>query len=226
MSFLLANFSVCLVPAVQHRNTRRVEDDNHSSSSAIDGADGTSSPGPGLVRVKLRAAPCTPADLRTFANIQASHKLHPLAASPRSSSRVGGSEGLWEVTAVGEGVSSLQPGDFAIPSIPAHVSRRLFPSPVAEDSPEAAADDDTDAHDRGTWTSMSTLKEGSLMRVPPPGKGGEKGGVSAQILAHASASVATAIRILADFAPTPTRGLEKGDRVVFTGASSAVAQVP
>ncbi|CAM9457766.1 unnamed protein product, partial [Scytosiphon promiscuus] len=43
------------------------------------------------------------------------------------------------------------------------------------------------------------------------------------LAAHCSGSVATAIRILGDFAEG--RELGAGDRVVFTGASSAVAQI-
>ncbi|CAN0495688.1 unnamed protein product, partial [Hapterophycus canaliculatus] len=59
---------------------------------------------------------------------------------------VGGSEGLWEVTTVGQGVSALRPGDLAVP-VPAPV-----PVPAAADG--------------GTWRAMATLDEASLVRVP------------------------------------------------------------
>lgn len=117
---------------------------------------------------------------------------------------VGGSEGLWEVTVAGEGVSSLRPGDLAIPTIPGNA-----PGTVPE---------------TGTWRTTATLGEALLVRVPGDGRGREAvaGRVEPAVAAHISASVATAIRILEDYSP---KRLEAGDRVVLTGASSAVAQV-
>lgn len=53
----------------------------------------------------------------------------------------------------------------------------------------------------------------------PGGEGA--GGVGLAVAAHCSSSVATAIRVLEDY----TEELAPGDRVVLTGASSAVAQV-
>ncbi|CAM9457836.1 unnamed protein product, partial [Scytosiphon promiscuus] len=129
-------------------------------------------PGPGQVNVKIRGAPCTPADLRTMAaaatavapsatvdNPGADMRTPPTMAPPTSPSPlsaspplhlrdlksplVGGSEGLWEVTAAGEGVSDLRPGDLAVPV------------------PAAAA-----ATDGGTWRAAATLDEASLVKVP------------------------------------------------------------
>ncbi|CAM9997794.1 unnamed protein product, partial [Laminaria digitata] len=110
---------------------------------------------------------------------------------------VGGSEGLWEVTAAGEGVSGLRPGDLAIPTVTGN-------PPGCLTAPET-----------GTWRTTATLGEASLVRVPP----GEGQGADAAVVAHCSGSVATALRVLEDFVP---RGSGAGDRVVFTGASSAI----
>ncbi|CAN0544942.1 unnamed protein product, partial [Ectocarpus sp. 12 AP-2014] len=75
-------------------------------------------PGPGQVAVKLLAAPCTPADLRaTAARPPPPSPNHHHAGSgglefPRT---IGGTEALWEIAAVGGEVSSLRPGDLAVP---------------------------------------------------------------------------------------------------------------
>lgn len=60
------------------------------------------------------------------------------------------------------------------------------------------------------------------MRVPKERRAWGGGWPELAVAAHYSRSVATAIRILEDFAD---KELGAGDRVVFTGASSAVAQV-
>eukprot|EP00903_Cladosiphon_okamuranus_P018572 g17095.t1 len=127
---------------------------------------------------------------------------------------VGGGEGLWEVTASGEGVSELRPGDLAVPASPANVS--------------------APGEEAGTWRTAATLAEAALVRVPvgavaggrdgtesAPADGGA-GGVELAVAAHCSSSVATAIRVLEDYTE---KELALGDRVVFTGASSAVAQI-
>ncbi len=129
---------------------------------------------------------------------------------------VGGSEGLWEVTANGEGVSELAPGDLAVPAAPGNV----------------LADVLAPGEEAGTWRTTATLPEEALVKVPTGGGARERvGGGSAPggrvgaelaVAAHCSSSVATAIRVLEDFAE---KELGTGDRVVFTGASSAVAQV-
>ena len=73
------------------------------------------------------------------------------------------------------------------------------------------------------------LGDASLVKVPP----GEGQGANAAVVAHCAGSVATALRVLEDFAPVGSGGgegrgerggVKAGDRVVFTGASSAVAQ--
>lgn len=244
----------------------------------------TAPPPPGHVHVKLRAAPCTPADLRTFRYQQPKplgsqgigrkrHKQEieqeqhrqrererpPSSFFPNSRVVVGGSEGLWEITATGEGVSSLQPGDLAVPSSPtprniAHKIPALsctsnhrnhwngpgVTSIVPEEDHSCGAgtgatmvagsrcfESDDGDQSGGTWRSMATLGEGSLLRVPLPGKGSDGGGgIAPEVLAHVSASVSTAIRVLEDFAEfLPAGRLQKGDRVVLTGASTAVAQM-
>lgn len=202
------------------------------------GAATTPPPGPGQVTVKLRSAPCTPADLRALGGpigdaTAASSEPESEAPAPKPPSTapspthlgsvrfpfVGGSEGLWEVTANGEGVSELRPGDLAVPAAPA--ANVLAPG------------DET-----GTWRTGATLAEAALVKVPTgavaggrdggeggsaPGSGGERArGVELAVAAHCSSSVATAIRVLEDYTE---KELEPGDRVVFTGASSAVAQV-
>lgn len=93
------------------------------------------------------------------------------------------------------------------------------------------------ARQAGTWRTRATLTETSLVKVPihvrgsgaaaaagvleEEEEGGDGGGIGFEVAAHCSGSVATAIRILEDFAEEE---LGAGDRVVFTGASSAVAQ--
>lgn len=189
-------------------------------------------PGPGQVTVKLLAAPCTPADLRALGGpVDAATRTEPDSEPPPPEPPsptapppshlgnvrypfVGGSEGLWEVTASGEGVSALLRGDLAVPAAPGNVF---------------AHDEET-----GTWRTGATLAEAALVKVPTevvtggrgggessPGEGGA-GGVEPSVAAHCSSSVATAIRVLEDYTE---RELAPGDRVVFTGASSAVAQV-
>lgn len=203
----------------------RIEGDDVKDSS--DPSSSSPAPGHGRVSVKLRAAPCTPADIRTLAAASATVEktqlstLSPPPPPPHLKFAfpfVGGTECLWEVTRTGEGVSSFQAGDLAIPTVP-------------RDPPGTAPE-------TGTWRTTATLDSASLIRVPWGGGGaGSRGNgnvigldpdisgdvISPAVAAHVSASVATAIRILEDFSPKP---LEKGDRVVFTGASSAVAQVP
>lgn len=208
--------------------TDRVENDDDQSGTAAP------PPGPGQVSVKLRSAPCTPADLRKLANSVSTTaptesesetpipRPLPTAPSPPSPHHlsklrfpfVGGSEGLWEVTAHGEGVSELRPGDLAVPAAPGNV---------------LAPDEEI-----GTWRTAATLAEAALVKVPaglvaggwdgggsaPGGEGGR--GIGLAVAAHCSSSVATAIRVLEDYAD---KELAPGDRVVFTGASSAVAQV-
>lgn len=158
----------------------------------------------------MRAAACTPADLRalTLADAATATATATNITAPRKPPLprhlnftfpfVGGSEGLWEVTAAGEGVSSLRPGDLAIPTVPGK-PRGTVP-------------------DTGTWRTRATLGEASLVKVPVAG------GVQVEpiVAAHVSASMATAVRILEDF--TSDEELGAGARVVFTGASSAVAQ--
>lgn len=198
--------------------------------------------GPGEVGVKLLVAPCTPSDLRTLDAAAASADAtvaantntmgtaststgqhnpspspSPLPPPPLPSHLsfkfpfVGGSEGLWEVTAAGEGVSWLRPGDLAIPTITGS-------PPGCLAGPES-----------GTWRKTAVLGDASLVKVPP----GEGQGANAAVVAHCAGSVATALRVLEDFAPVGSGGgegrgerggVKAGDRVVFTGASSAVAQ--
>lgn len=247
----------------------RVENDGEHTASSGDNPTTTTAttanlppaPGAGEVRVKLRAAPCTPADLRTLDAAAASaaataaaaatatadtdttttttvgteatstaQRNHPPSPSlppplpppPYRSFKfpfVGGSEGLWEVTAVGEGVSGLRSGDLAIPT-----STGNPPGCLA-------------APETGTWRTTATLGEASLVRVPQEAERG----ADAAVVAHCSGSVATALRVLDDFVVPSGVGsggggggggeggaeegsLRAGDRVVFTGASSAVAQ--
>lgn len=208
----------------------RVENDENRPGTA-------SPPGPGQVTVKLRSAPCTPADLRTLggpdgATAPSEPSPDPDSATPTQEPPstaavpppphlrnvrhpfVGGGEGLWEVTATGEGVFDLRPGDLAVPAAPANVF--------------------APAEETGTWRTAATLGEAALVKVPTgvvaggqvgvesgPGGGGA-GGVEPVVAAHCSSSVATALRVLEDYTE---KELAPGDRVVFTGASSAVAQV-
>lgn len=167
--------------------------------------------------MKLLAAPCTPADLRTTAARPPpppSPNHHASGSALEFPRTIGGTEALWEITAVGGDVSSLRPGDLAVPV-------------VAGNDPGNGA-----RQAAGTWRTTATLTEASLVKVPIGGsgaaaagvleeKGGDGGGVGFEVAAHCSGSVATAIRILEDFAE---KELGAGDRVVFTGASSAVAQ--
>lgn len=156
-----------------------------------DGDAPLSPPGPGQVNVKLRTAACGLSDIQP----------PNLPGDDSPSPPVGGVQGLFEVSAVGEGVKTLRPGDLAIPVIP------VIPR----------ASSDAGGGPCGTWRSRASLLEEFLVKVPREGMG------DAAVAAHATASVATAIRVLADF--SPERELGQGDRVVFTGASSAVAQV-
>lgn len=162
--------------------------------------------------VSLRAAPCTPADLRIIATATASKSCNSHSSIPSATHTapvpphmkfafpfVIGSEGLWEITAVGEGVSSLRTGDLAVPIVSGNA-----PGTVPES---------------GTWRTSAILAEASLVRVP--GGDGEEGRIDSMVAAHASSSVATALHILEDFS---SKALEAGDRVVMTGASTAVAQ--
>ncbi|CAM9790992.1 unnamed protein product, partial [Ectocarpus fasciculatus] len=191
-----------------------------------DDEDSTAPPGPGQVAVKLLAAACTPADLRTTAarpppppppQLPPSPNHQPGSSSALEFPRIiGGTEALWEITAVGGHVSSLRPGDLAVPVV-------------------AGNDLGKGAGQAGTWRTRATLTEASLVKVPVGGsgatvaaaaaggleeeEGGGGGGVGLEMAAHCSGSVATAIRILEDFAE---KELGAGDRVVFTGASSAV----
>ncbi|CAM9393450.1 unnamed protein product [Choristocarpus tenellus] len=64
---------------------------------------------------------------------------------------------------------------------------------------------------QGTWRSTARLLESELVRVPE--------NMPQEVAAHASVSVATALRILTDYVP-----LVNSDHVVLTGASSAVEQ--
>ncbi|CAM9493221.1 unnamed protein product [Ectocarpus sp. 13 AM-2016] len=182
----------------------------------------TAPPGPRQVAVKLLAAPCTPADLRTTTARPPpppppSPNHHHASSSglefPRT---IGGTEALWEIAAVGGEVSSLRPGDLAVPVMAGNDS--------GNGAKQAA----------GTWRSRAILTEASLVKVPIVwGSGaaaagvqeeerGDGGGFGVEVAAHCSGSVATAIRILEDFVE---KELGAGDRVVFTGASSAVAQI-
>ena len=103
---------------------------------------------------------------------------------------------------MGEGVSSFRRGDLAVP---------IVSGKPPGTSPES-----------GTWRTSAIFAEASLVRVAGEGEGEGAGGrVEPTVLAHTSASVATALRVLEDFTP---KALEAGDRVVFTGASTAVAQ--
>ncbi|CAM9665254.1 unnamed protein product [Ectocarpus sp. 6 AP-2014] len=177
--------------------------------------DCTAPPGPGQVAVKLLAAPCTPADLRIAATRPPpppSPNRHASGTGLEFPRTVGGTEALWEITAVGGDVSSLRPGDLAVPV-------------VAGNDPGNGA-----RQAAGTWRTRATLTEASLVKVPIGGsgaaaagvleeKGGDGGGVGFEVAAHCSVSVATAIRILEDFVE---KELGAGDRVVFTGASSAI----
>lgn len=115
---------------------------------------------------------------------------------------------------MGEGVSELRPGDLAVPAAPAN---------------SLAAGEET-----GTWRTAATLAEAVLVKVPTGvvagGGDGSEGaagderarGVELAVAAHCSSSVATAIRVLEDYTEEE---LAPGDRVVFTGATTAVAQV-
>lgn len=170
---------------------------------------------------------------------------------------MGGTGGLWEVTATGAGVLSLRPGDLAIPSIPTTIpnttgTRPSMPGPafegtgarsgsgrgitVLEDISSKSETSGTVLHcsersesldgDADAWRLTTTLSESSLLRVPNSAVSTVAGtGLTPEVLAHVSTSVATAIRLLEDFAPLPAGRLEKGDRIVVTGAFSAVAQV-
>lgn len=168
-------------------------------------------PGPGIVNVKLRAAPCTLTDLRI---LDASGRSGSLSLKSNDSfplpGPVGGTEGVFEVTEVGEGVVSLKPGDLAVPIIPQI-------GVTADLGTDAGTDSDYNASHVGTWRSVASLSETSLVKLPPQGV------KDLSVAAHVSFSVATALRVLADF--SPSKQLGEGDRIVFTGASSAVAQV-
>ncbi|CAB1100673.1 unnamed protein product [Ectocarpus sp. CCAP 1310/34] len=179
----------------------------------------TAPPGLGQVAVKLLAAPCTLADLRTTAARQppppSPNRHHGSSSGLEFPRTIGGTEALWEITAVGGDVSSLRPGDLAVPVM------------AGNDSGNGAR------QAAGTWRSRAILTEASLVKVPIVGGSGaaaagvlgeessDGGGVGVEVAAHCSGSVATAIRILDDFVE---KELGAGDRVVFTGASSAVAQ--
>lgn len=236
-------------------------------------------PAAGHVHAKLRVAPCASADLRTFFNPNPSPqqlqqwrereqqgerlsstagKMGGAEIEDFSSYRLmGGTGGLWEVTAIGAGVSSLRPGDLAIPSTPTTIpnttgTRPSIPSPAIEGTGARRGyelgipvPDDVSAHSEtsgatihrsessesgdenaSTWRLTTTLSESSLLQVPDSAVATVAGtGLAPEVLAHVSTSVATAIRLLEDFAPSPGGRLEKGDRIVVTGAFSAVAQV-
>ncbi|CAM9387945.1 unnamed protein product [Pylaiella littoralis] len=208
-------------------------------------------PGPGRVTVKLVAAPCTPVDLRTLATAASaaaadpssrtetdtlalhSNSSTPSQRSPSSTPHspspphhlsnltfpfVGGSEGLWEVIAKGDGVSELRPGNLAVPA--------MMPAP--RNAPGAGSGSrvgnalSPPEEESGMWRTAATLAEASLVRVPMEIGVGGGGWREVAVAAHCSSSVSTAIRILEDFAE---KELGAGDPVVFTGASSAVAQI-
>lgn len=237
--------------------------ENNSKNGDIEAA--VVPPGPGYVSVKLRAAACTSVDLRSFSRApppDGSDSSSP--GSPPFSPRIGGSEGVFEVTATGDGVSELQRGDLVIPAlpriIPGNIHRDVTPAgnvpgtgPATSSETDSGNDSGNGSEVRsssgngsrtnhgmsldseaavagdggGTWRSTAVLTEASLLRVPPAGAGdGVEVAVAVEpdVAAHVSTSMATAVRILADFGPA-TRELGKGDRVVFTGAYSAVAQV-
>lgn len=212
--------------------------------------------------MKLVAAPCTSADLRTLAaaayaataaataaadpsSRTETETLAPHTSTSTSSSTsqrpppsatqspslprhlsnfafpfVGGSEGVWEVITKGDGVSELRPGDLAVPAMMSAPGN----APGAGGSRTASGNTlaSVSGEETGTWRTAATLAEASLVRIPMENGTAGGGWPALAVAAHYSSSVATAIRILEDFAE---KELAAGDRVVFTGASSAVAQV-